>query len=226
MGEINEFVEFLANYPLWVKITVITLGLAIVVILVFFRGPEKPIDDKHPTPPTAAEQEQRARESLAAILDERAKSFTLKWDSVVQALEEAGDKHSKGQIQATNSLEELKARFLDLNKKHVAAVMAGDIQYAHELTGMIYEVLENFRETVRTRNGEIGRQLYASLPRQYLDPPEPGADASYAAVQRELLALNVKTLEQAKEMDYPGPPPPSLSQESAKLGFHERTPAK
>ena len=91
---------------------------------------------------------QRERASLIAILDEQAKSITSKWDAIVQVLEKASGKNSTKETHPKDSFKELKTRFLDLHKKHIAAVMHRDVHLAHELTGTIYEVLENFRETV------------------------------------------------------------------------------
>lgn len=174
---------------------------------------------EHGLPAPAVDEEQRERASLIAILDERAKSITSKWDAIVQVLEKASGKNSTKETRAKDSFKELKTRFLDLHKKHIAAVMHRDVHLAHELTGTIYEVLENFRETVWSLNSEIGGQWYGNLPRRYFVSPESGTDPNYDAVGRDLLELNESTVERAKEMEYPGPPPSSLSPELSSLGF-------
>jgi len=213
----KDAIEFLLAYPTWVKVSVVTLALAIVVLLLFTHPPSEP---KQPAEHSAQQQgEFRDRDSLVAILDERSNQIASNIDEAISRLDGASSKGSAEQEAARAKLTKLKADFLSLHKKHVAAITAGDIQLTHELNGDIHVVLSEINSILESRVGQIGNKWFGGIRRRYLAAPEPGEDPEFAGVQQDIAALRANTVTLVKSTSYPGEPPISISAELRELAF-------
>jgi hypothetical protein len=219
-----RFVPFLQSYPHWVQWTFfgwLFLSLGVAAVLFFTprvkpseADPQKPVDPTKPvinSPPVPYDTAQVT--TLVALLNERAEGIRIDLDRVIEKIA------SLNKADAANQLKELKARFLLLHERHIAAIRLNDIIMSHEIDGEIFDVLSTIRSIVSTTVGETARQWYASLGRAYLDAPTRDEDPKYAAVQDDVLELRKETTDRTGAMIYPGEPPASISKPLSDLAF-------
>jgi hypothetical protein len=103
----------------------VTLGVAAVLFFtprVIAPDPPKPITNRTP-----ALNDTIQVTSLIAVLNERAEAIRIDLDRVIEKIV------SLHKEDAASQLKELKARFLVLQERHVAAIRASDAIMSHEI---------------------------------------------------------------------------------------------
>jgi len=220
-----RFVPFLQSYPPWVQWAFfawlfLTLGVAAIL---FFAprqkdqaAPQSQIaldPTKPPTSPAPGLDDAAQVATLIAVLQERAEAIRVSLDQVIERIALMHKAEAAGQ------LKELRARFLVLHERHIAAIRANNAIMSHEIDGQIFDVLSTIRSIVNATVGDTARQWYAGLGRAYLDAPSRGEDPKYAAVQDDVLQLRKETSDRTDAMIYPGEPPASISEPLSNLAF-------
>jgi len=113
----------------------------------------------------------------------------------------------------------LRAEFLQLHEKHLAALSESKRAVTHETLGEIHELQEEVAKLVEAASGTISAAIGRSLRRRYIRAPEPGIDRAYDEARREMDALHEETVGRVRIMTYPGDVPAGIPTEIAQLAF-------
>lgn len=163
--------------------------------------------------------EQADINALADILRARAQTYVELLDKVVAKLTAEGGMKSPETKSAIERLCALRAEFLQLHEKHLAALSESKRAVTHETLGEIHELQEEVAKLVEAASGTISAAIGRSLRRRYIRAPEPGIDRAYDEARREMDALHEETVGRVRIMTYPGDVPAGIPTEIAQLAF-------
>jgi hypothetical protein len=158
-------------------------------------------------------------QSFISVLQDRAESFTSGLDEVIDLLSKSSDSNAPDANAAKLSLPRLRTEFVTLQKKHIDAVMVGNILLAHELVGKIHDVQEEVMKEVSSEVGSIGNRWAGSPSNRYLDSPPRGQDPEHDREERDYGDLREHTVDRLQALDYPGNAPASAPAEVSSLAF-------
>jgi uncharacterized membrane protein YdfJ with MMPL/SSD domain len=230
----SEIIQFLLEYPAWVKITIPVLLLVIFIILLFFHPVSatqtgNPSTEQKPTPSSSQnpvdsgnkENEQTEINSLVILLNTRSDVIISSLDGAIKALEDASSEDAEKTNSLRGQLETLKKQFLALHKEHIDAIQKNNIFLSHEINEEIQDVLTQMSDLVDSRVGEISTSWFGKLQRRYMVSPDPGTDPAYDSTQRDTAKLREDTVDRLRSVAYPGKLPESTSKEIAELVLGE-----
>jgi pimeloyl-ACP methyl ester carboxylesterase len=147
--------------------------------------------------------------SFIDVLRQRADTFIFALDEVMATLDKSNDIQPEDAKKTELNLQRIRGDFVELQKKHIDAVNAGDALLTHELVGQIHALQSDAISIVGSRVGTIGANWFAMLGRRYLDTPTPEEDPKYHATMRDVGRLREDTEERLQSSPYPGDAPAS-----------------
>ena len=139
--------------------------------------------------------------------------------AVAKLSAQAGTKSDETHQTAIARLTDLRAEFLKLHDRHVAAIAESKWLAVDEAYGAIYEVKAEIVHVVEATSSRVSAEMGRGLSRRYADIPAPGSDPEYDEVLRERRVLYEETTERVRAMSYPGDPPAGVTPEIARLVF-------